>query len=55
MSLGLSTHVLVIFIGVLGGTLAHGIVGLFVGPIVLAVAWELMRAWVGEEATRPSA
>jgi len=48
MGRGLSTPVLVIFIGVLGGTLAHGIVGLFVGPIVLAVAWELMMAWVNE-------
>jgi predicted PurR-regulated permease PerM len=51
MGRGLSTPVLVIFIGVLGGTLAHGIVGLFVGPIVLSVAWELMMAWVGEEGT----
>jgi len=42
---GLSTPVLVIFIGVLGGTLAHGMLGLFVGPIVLAVAWELLMAW----------
>jgi predicted PurR-regulated permease PerM len=49
MGRGLSTPVLVIFIGVLGGTLAHGIVGLFVGPIVLSVAWELMMAWIGEE------
>jgi len=29
--------------------LAHGIVGLFVGPIILAVAWELMMAWIGED------
>lgn len=49
MSRGLSTPVLVIFIGVLGGTLAHGIVGLFVGPIILAVAWELLMAWSREE------
>jgi len=40
---------LVIFIGVLGGMIAHGIVGLFVGPIILAVAWELMMAWIREE------
>jgi predicted PurR-regulated permease PerM len=31
---------------VVGGTLAHGIIGLFVGPIVLAVFWELLSAWV---------
>ena len=45
MGRGLSTPVLVIFIGVLGGTLAHGLLGLFIGPIVLAVAWELLMAW----------
>jgi predicted PurR-regulated permease PerM len=48
MGRGMSTPVLVIFIGVIGGTLAHGIIGLFVGPIILAVAWELMMAWIGE-------
>jgi predicted PurR-regulated permease PerM len=50
MGRGLSTPVLVIFIGVLGGTLAHGVLGLFVGPIILAVAWELLIAWGREEA-----
>jgi len=49
MGRGLSTPMLVIFIGVLGGTIAHGIVGLFVGPIILAVAWQLMMAWIREE------
>ena len=51
MGRGLTTPMLVIFIGVLGGMLAHGIVGLFVGPIILAVAWELMMAWIREERT----
>lgn len=46
MGRGLTTPALVIFIGVIGGTLAHGIVGLFIGPIILAVAWELLTAWV---------
>lgn len=49
MGRGLTTPALVIFIGVIGGTLAHGIVGLFLGPIVLAVAWELMAAWARQE------
>ena len=49
MGRGLNTPMLVIFIGVLGGMLAHGIVGLFVGPIILAVAWELMMAWIRED------
>ena len=49
MGRGLNTPMLVIFIGVLGGMLAHGILGLFVGPIILAVTWELIMAWMREE------
>ncbi len=49
MGRGLRTPMLVIFVGVLGGMLAHGIVGLFIGPIILAVAWELMTAWIRED------
>jgi predicted PurR-regulated permease PerM len=52
MGRGLTTPSLVIFIGVVGGTLAHGIVGLFIGPIILAVAWELLTAWVREDDAR---
>ncbi|MDX9709903.1 MAG: AI-2E family transporter [Trichloromonas sp.] len=36
---------LLVFFGVLGGLLAFGLVGLFVGPIVLAVAWAVWREW----------
>lgn len=49
MGRGLTTPALIIFIGVIGGTLAHGIVGLFIGPIILAVAWELLTAWVRDD------
>jgi predicted PurR-regulated permease PerM len=52
MGRGLTTPALVIFLGVIGGTLAHGIVGLFIGPIILAVAWELLTAWVRDEEAR---
>jgi predicted PurR-regulated permease PerM len=51
MGRGLTTPMPVMFIGLLGGTLAHGIVGLFIGPIVLAVGWELMMAWIRDERT----
>ncbi len=52
MGRGLKTPTLVILIGVIGGTFAYGITGLFLGPIVLAVMWELVVAWVHErEAT----
>ncbi|HEY2775893.1 MAG TPA: AI-2E family transporter [Candidatus Binatia bacterium] len=42
-----------IFIGVIGGLLAMGVLGLFVGPVVLAVSWTLLDEWLaaGEAAT----
>ena len=48
MARGLTTPMLVILIGVIGGTLSYGITGLFLGPIVLAVVWELFVAWIKE-------
>ncbi|WP_112945404.1 MULTISPECIES: AI-2E family transporter [unclassified Rhizobium] len=45
MAKGLSTPMLVILIGVIGGTLSYGLLGLFLGPIVLSVFYELLRAW----------
>jgi len=46
MARGLSAPMPVIMVGILGGTLAYGIVGLFFGPIVLSVAWTVIVAWV---------
>ena len=43
---GLMTPMPVIMIGVIGGIIAYGIVGLFLGPIVLAVAWVVVTAWL---------
>jgi predicted PurR-regulated permease PerM len=51
MSRGLRTPMLVIFVGAIGGTLSNGIIGLFVGPIVLAVAWDLLVTWVRDDDT----
>lgn len=39
---------LLIFAGVIGGLLAFGLVGIFVGPVVLAVAYTLLVAWVDD-------
>lgn len=47
---GLTTPMLVIIVGVIGGVLVHGVIGLFLGPVVLAVAWELLSAWSSESA-----
>ena len=49
MAQGLGTPILVIFIGVIGGTLTHGLLGLFIGPIVLSIAWQLLVVWTREE------
>jgi predicted PurR-regulated permease PerM len=38
---------------VIGGTLFHGIIGLFIGPIILAVVWELTVAWIRTERAAP--
>jgi predicted PurR-regulated permease PerM len=46
MARGLTTPMPVIIVGVIGGTIALGIVGLFFGPIVISVAWVVMLAWV---------
>jgi predicted PurR-regulated permease PerM len=48
MARGLDTPMLIILIGVIGGTVSYGITGLFLGPIVLAVIWELLMAWISE-------
>ena len=50
MARGLDTPMLIILIGVIGGTISYGITGLFLGPIVLAVIWELAVAWIRERA-----
>ena len=48
---GLKTPMWVIIVGVIGGTLSNGIIGLFVGPIVLAVTWDLLVTFVREDGT----
>ncbi len=46
MGRGLSTPMIVIFLGVIGGTLSYGLIGLFLGPIVLGVFYDLLVSWV---------
>ena len=43
---GADLPLLLIFAGVIGGMLTLGLVGIFVGPVVLAVAYTLLDAWV---------
>jgi predicted PurR-regulated permease PerM len=46
---GADLPLLLVFAGVIGGLLAFGVVGLFVGPVVLAVGYMLLEDWMGEQ------
>jgi predicted PurR-regulated permease PerM len=43
---GADLPLLLVFSGVIGGLIAFGLIGIFVGPVVLAVAYTLLGAWV---------
>ena len=45
---GADLPMLLIFAGVIGGLISFGIVGLFVGPVVLAVTYTLLKDWMSE-------
>jgi predicted PurR-regulated permease PerM len=45
---GADLPLLLVFAGVIGGMLAVGVLGIFVGPVLLAVTWTLLRAWIAE-------
>ena len=45
---GVDIPLLLIFTGVIGGLIAFGVIGLFIGPVVLAVAYTLLVDWVSE-------
>jgi predicted PurR-regulated permease PerM len=40
---------------VLGGVIAFGLVGLFIGPVVLAVSLAIWREWLEQRQIRPAA
>jgi predicted PurR-regulated permease PerM len=47
---GVAVPVLVVFLGAIGGFVAMGIIGLFVGSIVLSVGYRMFLAWLGQSA-----
>ena len=53
MRLLIALPLLLIMVGVIGGLLAFGVVGLFVGPVVLAVTFTLAKAWIHEDGLGP--
>lgn len=49
---GVDLPMLLIFIGAIGGMLSSGMLGLFVGPVVLALGYTLLTAWIAEAKSR---
>lgn len=49
--LGADLPMVLIFCGVIGGLFAFGMIGLFIGPVVLAVSFRLLSAWIHEAPT----
>ena len=45
---GADLPLLLIILGVIGGLLAFGVLGLFLGPVILAVTYTLLQHWVAE-------
>jgi predicted PurR-regulated permease PerM len=45
---GAHLPLLLILVGVIGGLIVFGLIGLFVGPTILAVGYTLMQAWIAE-------
>ena len=43
---GADLPLIMVFTGVIGGLVAFGVVGLFIGPVVLAVTFTLLQSWV---------
>ncbi|MCH7549737.1 MAG: AI-2E family transporter [Candidatus Krumholzibacteriota bacterium] len=46
---GVKVPMLVILVGAIGGMLRSGVVGLFIGPVFLAIAYQLFTAWVRDD------
>jgi predicted PurR-regulated permease PerM len=46
---GVAVPIVVVFLGAIGGFVALGIIGLFVGAIVLSVGYKLFLVWLGRD------
>jgi predicted PurR-regulated permease PerM len=51
---GADLPLLLILSGVIGGLIAFGFLGIFIGPTVLAVTYTLLNAWIDEGSQKPT-
>ncbi len=48
---GMDVPSAVVFVGTIGGFLSYGIVGIFIGAVLLVLGYKLLVAWLGDEPT----
>lgn len=46
---GVTVPMWVVFIGAIGGLVSHGLIGLFIGPVVLVLGYALLLVWIQED------
>jgi len=49
---GVKTPMAVIFIGAIGGLLSSGVIGLFIGAVILALGYDLFLLWLSDSSTK---
>jgi predicted PurR-regulated permease PerM len=49
ISRGVDLPILLIFAGVIGGLVAFGVIGLFLGPVILAVTYKSLGVWIANK------
>jgi len=52
---GAAVPIVVVFLGAMGGFISMGLIGLFIGAIVLSVGYKLLLAWLGAPAGQAAA
>lgn len=52
ISRGVDLPLLLVISGVIGGLIGFGVIGLFVGPVILAVTYRSLQAWVGDNTAK---
>jgi predicted PurR-regulated permease PerM len=51
---GVDVPMLVIFVGAIGGFLSSGVIGLFLGAVILALGYKLFLVWLQQQETQPA-
>ena len=44
---------LVVLLGAIGGMMMSGLIGLFIGPVVLSISYKVILAWINNDSGQP--